>query len=82
MASDARDRVTEIYHAALQRRPEDRAAFLDDSCNGDEALRRELESLLGYQSASARFLESPVAVVGGALSAAPSGPSPPARASR
>ena len=69
MASDARDRITEIYHAALTRPPEERRAFLNDACQGDEALRRELESLLGYQSAAARFLEGSVAVVGEALAA-------------
>jgi hypothetical protein len=65
MASDARDRITEIYHAALTRPPEERRVFLNDACQGDEALRRELDSLLGYQSAVPRFLERPSEMLAG-----------------
>ena len=39
-------RVEEIYHAALDRNPGSRAAFLRDICRGDEALLREVQSLL------------------------------------
>jgi serine/threonine protein kinase/Tol biopolymer transport system component len=39
-------RVEEIYHAAAERKPEERAAFLAVACAGDEDLRREVESLL------------------------------------
>jgi hypothetical protein len=53
MTSDARDRITDLYHAALTRAPEDRAAFLNDACQGDDALRREVGSLLGYNEAAA-----------------------------
>jgi eukaryotic-like serine/threonine-protein kinase len=35
-----------IFAAALDREPAERAAFLDDACDGDEVLRREVESLL------------------------------------
>jgi serine/threonine protein kinase/Flp pilus assembly protein TadD len=35
-----------IFAAALEREPAERAAFLDDACDGDEVLRREVESLL------------------------------------
>ena len=38
--------VSQLYHAALSRRVEERAAFLAEACAGDESLRRELESLL------------------------------------
>ena len=34
-----------------------------EACDGDEALREEVESLLEFESASARFLERPAAVV-------------------
>jgi eukaryotic-like serine/threonine-protein kinase len=63
LASDPRDRVTDLYHAALTRAPEARSAFLKDACDGDESLRREVESLLRYESGAARFLEQPAAVV-------------------
>jgi hypothetical protein len=60
-------RISALHHAALERTPGERDAFLRAACQGDEALRQELESLLRYESESARFLETPAAaVVGGA----------------
>ena len=38
--------VERLFHAALECPPVARAAFLDDSCRGDEDLRREVQSLL------------------------------------
>jgi serine/threonine protein kinase/Tfp pilus assembly protein PilF len=35
-----------IFAAALEREPAERATFLDDACDGDEVLRRAVESLL------------------------------------
>jgi serine/threonine protein kinase len=43
-------RVEEIVHAALERPSDRRATFVADACGGDEALRREVESLLATQS--------------------------------
>jgi serine/threonine protein kinase/Tol biopolymer transport system component len=43
-------RVEEIYHAAVERKPEERAVFLAVACAGDEDLRREVESLLAQPS--------------------------------
>jgi serine/threonine protein kinase/cytochrome c-type biogenesis protein CcmH/NrfG len=40
------EQVDQLFHAALEREIEERAAFLDQACDGDEALRREVESLL------------------------------------
>ena len=45
----------------MARRPEDRDAFLNDACAGDEGLRVEIESLLRYESDSPEFLDSPAA---------------------
>ena len=59
MSSDRQNLVSDLYHAALARAPEERSAFLQAASNGDEALRLEVESLLAYESAAARFLESP-----------------------
>jgi serine/threonine protein kinase len=44
-------RVEEIYQAAAERKPEERAAFLAVACAGNEDLRREVESLLAQPSA-------------------------------
>ena len=40
-------KVEEIYHAALEREPDQRATFLNEACGSDEGLRQEVESLLG-----------------------------------
>jgi hypothetical protein len=61
----APDRVSDLYIRALACTPEHRSTFLDEECKGDAALRGELESLLRYEADSARFLETPAAVVVG-----------------
>jgi hypothetical protein len=53
------DRIEQIYHDALRRKEDDRHAFVESACAGDEALRREVESLLGYEGEAARFIEEP-----------------------
>jgi serine/threonine protein kinase/Tol biopolymer transport system component len=57
-----RDRISDLYHAALKRPSAERSGFLADACGDDEALRHEVESLLAYDAASAPFLEQPAAV--------------------
>ena len=39
-------RIEYLYHLALEREEEQRPAFLEQACGGDESLRREVESLL------------------------------------
>jgi hypothetical protein len=51
--------VERLYQAALEREPSQRAAFLEEACVGDEELRREVESLLGYQEQAEGFIETP-----------------------
>ena len=51
--------VERLYHAALERPPEERAAFLAEACAGDKALCREVESLLAYEDQAEKFIESP-----------------------
>jgi serine/threonine protein kinase len=63
MPTDRRDLISNLYHAALARAPEERAAFLIEACSGDEALREEVESLLEAEPASARLLERPAIAV-------------------
>ncbi len=52
-------KVEELYHAALEREEGERAAFLEEACAGDPALREELESLLAYQTRAETFIEEP-----------------------
>src|SRR5271167_2460221 len=55
-------RLEELYHAALEREPEARAAFLAGGCGGDEDLRREVESLLA-QDGAGKILNQPLGAV-------------------
>jgi serine/threonine protein kinase len=50
------EQIESVYHAAIQRKPEERSAFLDNVCRGDDALRREVDSLLTQEPAVSRFL--------------------------
>jgi serine/threonine-protein kinase len=51
--------IEELYHAALERAPDERAAFLAEACAGDEELRREVESLLRSDAQAGSFIEEP-----------------------
>ena len=64
MEPGPRNRISDLYHRALECRPEERDAFLKGACDGDPALLREVESLLRYESDAAPFLETPAAVAG------------------
>ncbi|MGI8820321.1 MAG: protein kinase domain-containing protein [Chthoniobacterales bacterium] len=59
MQSERWRTCTELFHAALGRAPRERAAFLEESCAGDESLRRKVEVLLRYHEKSADFIAAP-----------------------
>ena len=62
MTPDQWPRVKELFDAAVDRRPEDRAAFLAGAGGGDAALRAEVERLLKAHDEASGFIErSPVA---------------------
>jgi hypothetical protein len=63
MPSDRRDLISDLYHRGLARAPEERAVFLMEACDGDEALRQEVASLLEFEPASARMFERPAVAV-------------------
>src|SRR5262245_26053894 len=52
--------IDQLLEAALERKPEDRAAFLAAACAGDESLLLEVESLLRSDEAAESFIEEPV----------------------
>jgi eukaryotic-like serine/threonine-protein kinase len=56
MDPDRRQRISRLYHAALERPVDERRAFLDAACRGDEALRGEVESLLAHEASAQAFL--------------------------
>src|SRR5436190_8181754 len=49
--------IEEIYRAALEQEPDQISAFLDKACNGDEALRRKVETLLSSRPRADNFME-------------------------
>ncbi len=53
-------RVEELYHAARDQPPGERAAFLAEACPDDQALRRDVESLLKEPESADGFLDTPV----------------------
>src|SRR2546425_4950421 len=52
------ERLTELFHAALEIAPDERTAFLDQVSDGDVDVRRELESLLDSHE-QGTFAEKP-----------------------
>src|SRR5712692_4260848 len=48
--------IESLYHAACELKPENRQAYLERACSGDEALRREVESLLAHEDMAGNFL--------------------------
>jgi serine/threonine protein kinase/Tol biopolymer transport system component len=54
-------RVQTLFLKALDLHPEERAAFLQAACTGDEELRGEIESLLSQDAASDRHIEAALA---------------------
>lgn len=51
--------VEQVYHAALEQKPGQRAAFLLEVCGDDDDLRREIESLLAQDLAASGPLDRP-----------------------
>ena len=57
MAPDRWSEVEKLYHAALEREPAERIAFLNRTCT-DEQLRREVESLIEHEEEGDQLLEN------------------------
>jgi TolB-like protein len=55
--------IGELYHAALEVETEQRAAFLERGCAGDEELRRDVESLIVSHEQSDDFIAAPALAV-------------------
>ncbi len=59
MDSDRWKQVDNLLQSALERPPGDRDAFLRQACAGDEALEREVRSLLAVEQEAGSFLDRP-----------------------
>jgi serine/threonine protein kinase/Tol biopolymer transport system component len=57
-------RIERLYHEALACGANKRGSFLADACAGDDALRREVESLLLAHDGGAAFLSTPAVATG------------------
>ena len=51
--------VKALLKSAIQREPQERAAFLSKACGGDESLRHEVESLIISPGEAGSFIEEP-----------------------
>src|ERR1700739_2857813 len=67
MTPERWQKVEQLCNAALEREASQRGAFLAQACQGDEELRREVESLLEQEKPAEGFLESPVLEVAAAV---------------
>jgi serine/threonine protein kinase len=59
MDAERWQKIERVFHAALEAEPSRRATILEDSCAGDESLRREVESLLAHHKNAETFIETP-----------------------
>jgi len=59
MQPDRWKEIEDLCHQALERAEDQRAAFLDSACAGDEGLLREVKSLLVHQKQADNFIETP-----------------------
>src|SRR5262245_39024230 len=67
-------RIERLFHEALARPLEERAAFLERSCAGDESLRREVNALLESPATANRFLDRDALEVAAGLITVPEMP--------
>jgi TolB-like protein/Tfp pilus assembly protein PilF len=59
MTSERWQQVNDLFLAAAERAAEDRTTFLQTACDGDEGLRREVESLIASYERAENFIEAP-----------------------
>jgi serine/threonine protein kinase/Tol biopolymer transport system component/Tfp pilus assembly protein PilF len=51
--------IKSLLHSALERAPQERAAFVNNACAGDSSLRSEVEALISSHEQAGGFIESP-----------------------
>src|SRR5262245_15116063 len=59
MTSERWQQVNELFQLVDERTPDERTTFLQTACQGDEGLRREVESLIASYERAENFIESP-----------------------
>ncbi len=63
MKTERWQQVDTLFQSTSERAPEERAAFLEEACRGDEALRRQVESLIRSYEREPDFIEAPAFAV-------------------
>jgi serine/threonine protein kinase len=71
-----------IFDAAIELPPEQRAAYLQEACAGDDPLRRRVEALLGAHDSAESFMNSPAVRTRGETAAVKSAERPGDRIGR
>src|SRR5262249_5499168 len=59
MKAERWKQINDLFQSAVERAPEERAAFLDEACHDDEDMRRDVESLLASHERAENFIEVP-----------------------
>jgi eukaryotic-like serine/threonine-protein kinase len=67
MTPERYQQIGDIYHSALELGPKERSAFLAHACAGDEALLREVESLIASNEQAGEFIHAPALEVAAGL---------------
>jgi serine/threonine protein kinase/tetratricopeptide (TPR) repeat protein len=69
MTPERWQRIKELFLAALEREPGERAAFIDAACAGDAETRAEVASLVAAHERDGEFIDAPAAVMAARLAA-------------
>ncbi len=59
MKAERWQKINELFQTASERPPEERTAFLDEACAGDQELHREVVSLITSYAEAEDFIEAP-----------------------
>ena len=57
MRPEGWQQLDQLFHAALEREPDERAAFLHSACAGDQSLHKQVEELLIAHAEAGSFIE-------------------------
>jgi eukaryotic-like serine/threonine-protein kinase len=75
MTPESHRKISDLYHSASELATAERSAFLDEACGGDEALRREVQSLLAARDKAGDYFAAPAMDVAAGLLAEENYPS-------
>src|ERR1041384_7455935 len=67
MDSERWQKIDQLFHDALERESDQRAAFLTEACAGDDALLEEVQALIDSHEQSQDFIEMPAGDLAAAM---------------